>query len=157
TGGRPNTPTEPSRSDWMSLGKKPVMKLPCMYMKQPGLGLLNIALPAVPKLLLSIARRPPSTLPSVNATVWNSCAAGRVRGRSNLSWCEIHWLYESMPPYLRTRFSNQSVAGQPVAVPDSTPRHQGTLPSPRILSVSAFSSSIVLGIVYPAASNAFFG
>jgi hypothetical protein len=41
-----------------------------------------------------------------------------------------------------TRSSNQSVAGQPVAVSDSMPMHHGVLPSALICSVSALSSSI---------------
>ena len=53
--------------------------------------------------------------------------------------------------------SIQSVAGQPVALPLSKPMHHGDAPSFTILSLSAISSSKVFGIVYPLASNAFFG
>ena len=53
--------------------------------------------------------------------------------------------------------SIQSVAGHPVAPPDSNPTHHGTPPSALIWSVNAIRSSQVSGTVYPAASNAFFG
>src|SRR5262249_10726274 len=114
-------------------------------------------LPAVPKLLLAIDLRPPRTLPGVKATCWNSCAAWRTSGESNLIWCLTHWLYWSVPPYRMIRASNQSVAGQPVAAADSRPRHHGVTPLALIFSVRALSSSIVVGAVYPAASQAFFG
>ena len=41
--------------------------------------------------------------------------------------------------------STQSVAGQPVAPPEPRPMHHGVPPSATIWSVSAFSSSIVVG------------
>jgi hypothetical protein len=42
--------------------------------------------------------------------------------------------------------STQSVAGQPVAAPEPRPMHQGVPPSSTICSVSAFSSSNVVGM-----------
>ena len=53
--------------------------------------------------------------------------------------------------------SIQSVAGQPVALPDSKPTHHGVLPSATISSDRAISSSNVVGTVYPAASKSSFG
>ncbi len=46
-----------------------------------------------------------------------------------------------------------------MAADDSMPRHQGAVAvlSALIFSVSALSSSIVCGALYPAASQAFFG
>ena len=70
----------------MSSGKKPVMNEPWLYIQQPGFA-SNIGLPAVPKLVLAIASRPPSTLPSVNISSSNSAAASRTRSESNgVSW-----------------------------------------------------------------------
>ena len=43
--------------------------------------------------------------------------------------------------------SIQSVAGQPVAPPDSKPTHQGVPPSALIWSPSAINSSHVVGTV----------
>ena len=83
----------------------------------------------------------------MNSSFWNSVGGLPDPGESNLTSCVTHWLYTSMPPYLQDQVSNQSVAGQPVAVSDSMPRHHGVLPSDLILSVSAFSSSMCVGAV----------
>ncbi len=53
----------------------------------------------------------------------------------------------SAPPYFITSVSNQSVAGQPVAVSDSMPMHHGVLPSDFIWSVSELSWSMVSGVL----------
>ena len=58
-----------------------------------------------------------------------------------------HWSYTS-PPYIRSMIcSSQSVAGHPVAPPDSMPPHQGFTPSATIWSERAKSSSHVVGTV----------
>ncbi len=51
--------------------------------------------------------------------------------------------------------SSQSVAGQPVASPDSMPAHQGlsTLPLAAMVSLSVISSSQVCGISQPLSAN----
>ena len=73
------------------------MKLPCLYIQQPGLA-SNIGLPAVPKLVLAMALRPPRTLPSVNISFSNSAAASLTTGESNLVSFLTHLLYSSGPP-----------------------------------------------------------
>ncbi len=78
----------------------------------------------------------------MNISSSNSAAAWRTRSESNFTSLVIHLLYSSTPPYLATSVSNQSVAGQPVAVSDSMPMHHGVLPSLLICSVSALRSSM---------------
>ena len=53
--------------------------------------------------------------------------------------------------------SIQSVAGHPVAAPDSNPTHHGVFPSATISSDRAIRSSNVAGTSYPAASKSSFG
>src|SRR2546423_10263683 len=74
---------------------------------------------------------------SVNSTLWLT-----------------HWSYPSPPDLRSTTSSSQSVAGQPVAVPELIPPHQGFLPDAAIWADSAIIWSHVVGTWYPAAVNA---
>jgi len=82
-GGNPNSPTLVSRSDLVASGKKPVMNEPCMYIQHCGEPSANIGFPAVPKLVLAIAVRPPRELPSVNRRFSKVAAASRTTSESN--------------------------------------------------------------------------
>src|SRR5688572_20704280 len=66
-----------------------------------------------------------------------------------------HWSYTSGPWSRRSTSSIQSVAGQPVATPDSMPAHHGLVPLAAILSLRAISSFQVVGMVYPFSLNIF--
>ena len=116
-------------------GKNPVMKLPCLYSQQDGSGSSNIGLPAVPKLVLVIASATEHVALGEHGSS-NSAADSRTTSESNGVSCVTQALYSSGPPYRMIRSSNQSVAGQPVAVSDSMPMHQGVPPSALICSVS---------------------
>src|ERR1700722_13117588 len=96
-GGNPNTPTELSRLDWTGLGKKPVMKEPCMYIQQCGAGGVKTPLPAVSKPLVSIALRPPYALPGGNRNDANCAATCSIWGDTNLILCVTHSLYAVGP------------------------------------------------------------
>src|SRR4249919_938491 len=144
-GGKPNTPTLASRLLAMFFGKKPVMNEPWLYIQHFGPALSNIGLPAVPKLLLAIELCPPKVLPEVNRSLENSSAACFTSGESNLTVWSTHWLYTSAPCCFMISVSNQSVAGQPVAVSDSMPMHHGVPPSALIWSVRALRPAMSLG------------
>ena len=144
-GGKPKTPTLASRLLVAFFGKKPVMNEPCMYIQHFG-GLANIGLPAVPKLVLAMALWPPRVLP-----VGEQQLAELVGGLLDLRRVE-HDLVRAPIGCTRRRrccfmisVSNQSVAGQPVAVSDSMPMHHGVLPSDLIWSVSCSSAGMVVG------------
>ena len=83
-------------------------------------------------------------LPVVNSSLLNSAAACWTWGELNGTLCCTHWLYTSAPFCFMISVSNQSVAGQPVAVSDSMPMHHGVCPSDLIWSVSCSSSGIVV-------------
>src|SRR5690349_11006311 len=85
------------------------------------------------------------------------CSACVIGGSLNLTWWLTHWSYTSPPASRSTISSSQSVAGQPVAVPEPMPPHHGLVPglSAAILSLSAIRSAQLVGTWYPAAVNAF--
>ena len=140
------TPTWLSMSARTASGKPPLRatKLPWRYMKQAG-GALNIGFAAVAKLLLAIDWRPPLTLPSVSSSELMVSAAWTTVGSLKGISCWTHWLYTSGPFWMSMRFSIQSVAGHPVAAPDSMPKHQGAVPLALTVSVRVCSSSSVVG------------
>src|SRR3954447_19626831 len=74
-------------------------------------------------------------------------AAEKIFGSLNGMVWLTHWSYTSGPWSRRTMSSIQSVAGQPVASPDSMPAHHAWMPLAAILSERAIISSHVFGTV----------
>ncbi len=65
----------------------------------------------------------------------------------NFTWWPTHWSYTSPPYEPSTTSSSQSVAGQPVAVPEAMPPHHGLgPPALAIRSLSAIRSAQVFGV-----------
>ena len=120
------------------------MKLPWRCMKHPG-GSVKRLFGESPKAMESMPCVPPTTLSPANRSAKASNAA-RTSGESKSSSWLTHWSYTSGPCSRSMYSSTQSVPTQPVASPDSMPRHHGVLPSATICSSSAARSSCVSGI-----------
>src|SRR5690242_3479437 len=99
--------------------------------------------------------KPPLTQAGFSIQLATVCIESMICGELNLiSWL-THLSYTS-PPYLpRTTSSSQSVAGQPVAVPEPMPPHQGLpLPAFAMVPLRLIMSAHVVGTLYPACAKA---
>src|SRR5437867_2809416 len=105
--------------------------------------------------MLFTSPKPPLTYFGLSIQFCSTCIAALISDELNLMSCDTHLSYPSPPSWRRTISSSQSVAGQPVAVPDPMPPHHGFLPAAAIVSLSAIISSHVVGTFHPAAENAF--
>ena len=89
-------------------------------------------------------------VPSHEATLF---IEPRISGDENLRLPVHHLLYFFGPCSRRTICSIQSVAGHPVAAPDSIPAHHGLAPAALNFAATASISDQVFGIVTPSFLN----
>jgi hypothetical protein len=87
-------------------------------------------------------------LPRPKTTSPNRSKARRTTGSSNGIWWNVHRSYTSGPADPSSRFSIQSVAGQPSeSSPTSSPMHHGVLSSATIWALRDRRSLQLWGIV----------